>query len=455
MPYTSTDMHHPIKKAGMLANDFSNFRTALPLSSSKASRQGKTLVLCLLAPVFGAVFRKLVPGQPVSIEIGLASLGLILLLFTGLREKGGSYNSVPIILWILFSFVYLLPSLNYEPRIFGLGMVTRILPLFLPWAAAKCLKNTADFQLLCRSFTVFALLHIPIVIWSLIAGVDQLPSILRPLSDYSDLGKGTRAGFGEFVGFMITPSMLANTMLVSIFLSLAGLKIERKSLHKWYYLAIFTGLISMYLSTRRGAMYIGVGGIGLYAMLLSRSKIKTLFGVSIAIYFLLFVDNISRHEGSKDHESRIDHFIAGFETITERIDYYFIDLVLFWFNQYPLGSFLGSVGREARAFGLIDEYSPMVESGGPQLMAETGVLGFILFPAVILTMVFAQLSLKKSGNVRNPILILHTLTILYLMMFYFKEMLCLNTLSVPHLFFFAGFGICHSLMNMRQLGSRL
>ena len=271
------------------------------------------------------------------------------------------------------------------------------------------------------------------------------------MQEYALSGKGIRAGFYECVGFFSTPSTFSGGLLVSLFLALSGYIFDNKKWRYIYLISIASSILLLFLSTRRGAFMLALVGIAVWFVFISKNRFRAMILVILTLFLLGLIDSFSVQEMSRDHETRLGHFASGLELIGIRIERYFIELIIYWARVLPYGSFLGSAGREGRVFGYIDDDTMMVEAGGPQLVAEVGILGLIFFPLMVIHTALSVIKGVKSKSVRQANLILNTFFILYAVMFYSKEMLCLNTLSISHLFFWITPGINQALINCDRI----
>ena len=121
-------------------------------------------------------------------------------------------------------------------------------------------------------------------------------------------------------------------------------------------------------------------------------------------------------------------------------------------NESIYGHFLGSRGPEAAALGYYDPYNRAknipVEVGGAQLAYEMGILGLVLMPIIILTIIRRILKLSKHKMHFRAIVILLTFNILLYIEYFTKSHMVLNTTQMQTYLFWAIPGICASLIEI-------
>ena len=128
-------------------------------SSLHNKKSLRFLILLLLSPVLGVIFRKILPGQSIIIEIGFSAIGLFLMSGYILINYGKKKYNIPLLLslWIVFNIIYLIPGFNIDYRIPITSFVTRIMPLFLPIAAYYCINGIKDYVSICRLFSFISI----------------------------------------------------------------------------------------------------------------------------------------------------------------------------------------------------------------------------------------------------------------------------------------------------------
>jgi hypothetical protein len=172
---------------------------------------------------------------------------------------------------------------------------------------------------------------------------------------------------------------------------------------------------------------------------------KTFIYILLAATVFLLVNSLGAIE-ENFHTSRLD-FVTSVN-LWNRFNDVFLEFWIFWFKEAPFGNYLGFAGPEANALGIRthEAISGNVEVGAAQLMAETGLLGSLGFPLIIISMILAISSRARGTNVEGAVLTLVMFMGSLFALYYMKEISILVGLWVATLTFWATPGICAALI---------
>ena len=423
---------------------------------TKIRKHWRILALCLFGPVVASIARKVMPGQPLALEIaGFVAAPVGLLVAPVLGRRLPSYLRQPLVLWIVFQVVFVILAVPHDWRIGATATATRILPMGMTWVAYACIRELDDVTRVAHWFAVLALILVPSGIYTAIFGHESLPALLQPVQRFEDLhGSSWRGQFPTPSGVFANNGGLAHAMLASTFMLLAGLAASRTKLtsHRraFLWLAVAGALLLIFLAARRTIVIWTAVGVATY-LLSSRQRS---FGMLVAVGLLLVgvyelgdlglaerarIGDRTEILGEMDFQWQLSNAIL-FE-----LDY--------WFDATPLGTFLGSVGPERAAFGLprsLQLARTYVELGCGQMLAETGVAGLLLMP-IIIGYMLAQLMTRATG-MRCAVVVrmLSVFVVVLLLQYYFKGQSALTRVTIAQMLFWAALGIAAAVIDAEE-----
>lgn len=414
---------------------------------------GFAIFVILMVPVIGDLIRKFLPGQPNWLVAGFGTFTMLLVFFWLLKRP--SRLKIPgtfaksLSLWFIFGCAYAIPGAFVDWRILPVTFFFRLLPMFLALFAYRVITSPNDFTFLARFASFIPIILMPIGIISLIAGNEALPDFLQPTEQIRDQGRDFRVGFSMCSTIFSTAPIMANSMSALFFLILASYfmpdKYHKKYDKKLFLLAIIGSLILTFASTRRGDFLLLLSGLT-YSLYLGKKMRVQIFVAAIALFIVLaLLDNQSSAKKEFIYEKRSQFMFSNLEEMNERINGIFIGSMIDWMNERPFGHYLGWAGREAELFAPGSANYRSVETGGAQLIAETGIIGAILMP---LSLIIAWVKIWKKSNkneYKNSIRILVLGAIGLYILFYCKAISALSSLYLAQMFFWMVPGIALAL----------
>jgi hypothetical protein len=215
-------------------------------------------------------------------------------------------------------------------------------------------------------------------------------------------------------------------------------------------------LALVFLSTRRGAFLGALVGFGVYA--LGRQQIPTRLVVAgvVVVGIALVLDQIglvAERWGVNRADLLLDAFDIGYQ-LQFRIGL-FAMIFFQWLIAEPFGTFLGFAGPEGQAIAgrssLFDQYaSQLVEFGGAQLLLETGILGALLMPTIVLILIWQIRRRSRGLRSRPAINQLLLFQVVFFGLYYVKEMSAMTGVSMAQLFFWAVPGLAAALIDAEK-----
>ncbi len=418
-------------------------------------RPYRVLAVCLLAPAGAALLRKIAPGQPTFLEIsGIAAVlagGVWVLLR---RKRLPHWVLIPLLVWAYFQLVYAAFALAVDWRVGVAATVTRIAPMLMAGIAFAAIRNADDFRRAVHWVGVLAVAMVPIGLLVVAFGDDLLPLWLRPIMDLEALRRTERMGVLAVVGVFTTQSVMSMSMLAVTFLALAAAALaeaEGRAPGKWWlFAASATALV--FLSTRRGAFIAAVLGVGAYVITREKVPTKLVLGGTAAVAAGIVAERLGSL-GTRWGVGRGDLLLDALDLTAQvpfRLYEIFGRLFIAWVLDAPFGNYLGFAGPEADALigraRLEDNIVSVFEVGGAQLLAETGILGAILMPLIVVLLIWQMRRQSVGLRCHGAINLLVFYQALFFALYYLKEESVMTGVSMGVLTFWAVPGIAAALI---------
>ncbi len=426
--------------------------------------------ICLLAPAFGGIIRKALPGQPVMID----ALPALLLFAVGThalfsKRKINGKIIGPLAGWALFQCVFAFLSIQEEILVGISAFITRICPMFMAIIAYKYIRNESDLQNAVIVSAVLIMIMLPFGVYASIFGNSGLPRIFAPLDIITSINRDERVGISSFAGVFSSQWLLSISCLGILYLFLTQFFIGKKSIKQFVWLGIVSAssLAIIYFSTRRGAFLAGLVGIGFVLFktcfpLKQKTSKKVRFYIfagtvaTVAIMFFLAksIDKYTpKEDTNRKQYSRSEWVFSEKEiSVSDRLKRFFIPITLQWIEFTPMGNYLGYGGPEIRAFKILGyrEFLGYVEVGSAQLVAEMGIAGVLIMPILIIITIIRISRLAKRSRYKNAIYVQMLFMAIVFTLYYTKESLMLVNVSVGNFYFWAIPGICAAMLKMEK-----
>lgn len=369
-------------------------------------------------------------------------IGFLILHFRPFRAKCLSrWWAEPLLAWVVFQCVYLMLAAFYDIRVVPLAFLTRILPIAMAALAYVTCRGREDFTTLSRMLGLIMLGIVPVALFFLVFGNDRLPALLQPSEAYMETGKMMRQGVEKFAGPFPTPSVLANTCIAVVYFSMAGVTIRRND--PFFWTSALGALLVAYASGRRGAFYLAALAVPISLLTTRKGRGRVVVWAVLAFGALYIADRISVVEDVGTYHTRSDLFLDA--DLGERLQGVFLPFTYHWAKTRPAGTFLGYAGREGAVFRVGVKGTP-VEVGAAQIAAEMGILGLILFPAVLGLLWLRILKRARGTPAWQPVLMLVCFQAAYFVLYFTKELTSMLALSIGQLMFWAVPGLCAGLI---------
>jgi hypothetical protein len=207
-----------------------------------------------------------------------------------------------------------------------------------------------------------------------------------------------------------------------------------------------------YVTTQRAAFYLGLAGIFVHFMIQKGTKkfrvVSTFF---ILIAAIIVTDHYTQKQALYSTYKQRSELMTDMN-LNSRFNIIFIELVLYWMKKTPMGMFLGYSGTESAAFpsSSIPRPDVAVETGAAVAVADTGIIGFLLYFGVVLTISLRILKQAKSGENQNTVYLLMTYFIGFFVIYFMKAYVVMGALSLAQLVFWAVPGICVKLIFLQK-----
>ena len=407
----------------------------------------------LLAPVAFSTVRKLVPGQPSFLEIGgvFAVAGAGVWLLTR-RRMPPQWVTVPLLVWAYFQLVYAALAMQVDWRVGVLSTMTRIMPLLMAAVAYAGIRTLKDFDRIGRWATGVIIVMLPIALLAALFGNEALPEWLRPIEALG--GKTVRGGFPAVAGIFSTQHVMGLSLLAIFFLALSNAAIAesvRRPSTRW--LAAAAGaLLLVYLSTRRAALMAAFVGLVVFVATRRRAAAVIIAVVGLVGVAVLLDQYGSSAEWATGGFDRRTQLILAWD-MRERLVGIFGRLFWLWLQEMPMGTFLGFAGPETTALvgkRLYARTFTSVEVGGAQLLAETGLIGALLLPVVVVVLAGQAFIRSRGLRCHRAITMLVLFQATFFGIYYLKELTAMTGGSLAHLFFWAVPGIAAALIEREK-----
>lgn len=429
------------------------------LSNNRQKLVTFIFVFSLLAPIVFSTIRKLLPSQPRFLEVAASGVVLVSFIYVLLNCKGKKHEMprgifIPILIWVMFQLVYISPSLLHDYHIAAIAFMTRVVPIAMVYIAFCAVTSLHTLDRLRKYTGCLAIILVPFGVRVAISGQTAVPRFLQQNEVMFILGKTARAGIPSFAGPFTTMGVLAMTFLGCTYLHMAMIKYDfQKGKSK---ILLFAGLISsvllIYLSNRRGAFYAILPG---FLCLLFMQKIGTVKKIFIGFCVVLFVglgSLIEKHVEVDKNYTGVGSRSELFQQVdfSYRFNNIFMDLFIGWCNKRPFGSFVGGVGQIGKMYNTPVSQEGIVEVGGAMLVAETGILGAVLFPLICIVIWLKCFKKARKTKYFWPSFFLLLYQFFFFTLFYFKELSAFTSCTFSLLLFWAIPGVIMGLLYTDQ-----
>lgn len=418
------------------------------LEDKKHKKSVQLLLFGIVMQVVAAGVRKYIPGQPNFIEPITSAIVTIYLIKNTKRpfnRRIPKWLSEPILIFVFLEALYMLPSLYVDYRVSALAFFTRILPIGMFVVAYRVTRDTNVYIPSVKFLLWFSCALLPVTILFLIGGNSFLPKLFQPISAYSETGRDFRNGIEMYSAIFPTPSILANTMMVSTYFILSRVPYCKNfKRERLYWFGAISSLFIAYVSGRRGAFYMSMLAFTVAFILKGINKKWVILISVVGAMTFYFTDNMSVPKEVKNAYGSRSELMTDLD-VKNRISNIFFGLTIRWAKVYPFGTFLGFGAREGQMFGVQPEKFA-VDVGAAMLVIETGIFGLLLFPFV-LTILWVRIYRKsvrlQCGSTIKMLLSFH---VAYFVLFYAKEISCLTSPSIAQILFWSTPGICAGLI---------
>ena len=398
--------------------------------------------------------RKLIPGQPAFMEVAGSGVVFVAGIWALLQKRQlPLYLSAPLIIWVCFEVLYVIPSVAYDWRVGAAAAWTRIVPMLMATIAYATIRNWQDIERASLAVCTLAPLHLPVVIIGALFGNKLRPVWLQPIVTFRELGLEVwRGQFWVSSGVFATPTDLSQSALAISFLALAaivGAEKRAQSSWKWWAAVAAAGVI-IYLTARRTLLLWFVVGLAGYFIGRRRLSLGSLAALGLMLAVGLWA-GVRTPTLGQQFQSRTDSLkelsVPEFQS---RLVDVFLKETLYWIDLSPFGNFLGYAGPEARALDLPRKQgiwrSAGVEVGGAYLVSETGIVGLMLMPLIIGILLVQVYRRARGLPCQRQVALLTLFQISVFAHFLLKTGQMFAATSIIHLLFWAVPGMCAALI---------
>lgn len=365
----------------------------------------------------------------------------------------------PLFIWFIFAVLYSIPGIFIDWRIGAAVLILRLLPVYLCLFAYRILKKPEDLLTLIRPLTILPIILLPFGIISLISGNQALPEFLRPIKELKEIHADYRAGFDMCSTVFATAPIMANTISALFYLTFACYTMPGRLLSRndkiIFLISILADLILVFASTRRGDFFLVLAGVILFIYLQKRINLRAfvflLFGLSVM--FFLNNHSASPKSGFKV-DKRSDFMFSNSNEINDRVNGIFIESLIRCAQFTPFGTYYGRVGRESAFAG--DQSSlpeGWIETGGAQLIAETGIIGALLMPLMLIIVWVKLWKRSKNTEYEKSIKFIIFGAAGLFVLYYCKAIAVLSNLYMAQLYFWMAPGIALALCRKQNNSS--
>ena len=417
----------------------------------------RVLGICLVAPAVAALLRKVMPGQPSSFEI----LGVFAVLWGGVwvfrqKRRPPAWLLTTLLIWAYFQLFYAALAIGEDWRIAVVATLVRIAPMLMAPIAFAAVHGVEDLRRASIPAAIVAVAMLPVGIAVAFFGNDALPVFLQPIQELLELGRGKRAGVPGVSGVFSTFAIMAMSMLAVFYLCLTNIALAEEQGRKttnWWLLAT-CALILIYLSTRRGAFMAALIGLAVYAVYRRRLPLRLIIPAAAAVLIVLSIEAYGAFSTWSAGRTELLFRAFSSQQIAVRVFGILVPLLWMWIRLTPWGTYLGFAGPEGGAFASPETVSrfatDIVEVGGAQLLAETGLIGLFLMPAVVVLIMWRLLRASRGLFCRRAVILLVTFQATFFALYYLKELTSMTGVSMAQLFFWASSGIAAALIDREQ-----
>lgn len=429
-----------------------------PTVRTRRPRQLEWLLLtaCLWSPTGLAVVRKLVPNQPpwidesASVVVGCAAL------LAAVRIRLPHYVARPLLVWAVFQLLYAIPALALDARVWATAIGTRVIPMTAVFVGYFAVREPRDLRRVAWSLGVMVLVTLPAAIAVTAYGSNSvLPYWLRPIDAQAavtgDYWKGMHIVL--FAGPFSERTSMGLAMVAAGFLLLAAAGSGVTGPQRWLcWVALGASGALLFLSMNRMLMFsLLIGAAAYIAWRVPRRRraqaaawaalAAAAGGIALSLLSVPMVGPRARAYVDVDVTVRLRDVLA-----LEAVE---------WVQMRPLGSYLGSGGREARVFGYATPHplefhyvtrGETRETGAALLATDMGLGGMVLMPVAMLWPVVALYRRSRRTALRLAIDILLLYQVLFLFYFITKAATALTTASVAAILFWSVPGVCAGLL---------
>lgn len=386
----------------------------------------KLMAIALIGPAAAGVLRKLIPTQPVQIEALPIALVLFLIFFglvkIGKNRVGMAYGLI--VSWIALVSIYAVPAFAVDGM---LGTQALLLGAGTPMLGLAFLAfhRPGDSVRLVKAAKLFVFviaLQFPVGLVMLVLGNDALPAVFRANAIEMLAGKEFRIGQATLAGYFTTAPVNSIASLCAF--GFASALVLRATRPKELLVQIAAALMILgviWMTARRGALFSGLFiGFVLLAIEIRIHRGRLIFGLFAASPFVMFLllfiwDRIN----DIIFGDRMVLLTEGQLDLGERMNSVFLKFVYAWIELAPFGNFTGYASGVGKAFDVRD-LSLAAEVGAAMIVAETGVVGLLLFIIVFICLQFEMI--RRVARSRqywcSPLIALH---LVLFVLFFFKE----------------------------------
>lgn len=378
----------------------------------------------------------------------LPTLVVALFAFWALAQRRRLPAEVGLVLlaWAFVQLIYAVLAASVDWRLSLVTVMTRVTPMMLSLIAFTSIQTTADFRRFAFWVSLPALLMLPVGMVTVMLGVDALPNWLRAIDSLAESGRELRAGLPAVAGFFTTQWIMSLSMLAITYLSFSILALEHSQKYRvFWWVVAFSSISLVYLSTRRGAFLAAILALVVYMLVRKRPSLQLVTTLVSIMILVLVVDNYGV-ASSSDYGTR-SAFVLDLD-FSNRFSSVFLRYTEYWLRTAPLGTYLGYAGAEGRAFGVgfITSGMTFLEVGGAQLAAEMGLLGIVLMPLTIISMILWIFRISRPTPYGPSITLLLMYQVALFILYFTKELLAISNVSMAQFMFWAIPGIAVSLV---------
>ncbi|MBN1946995.1 MAG: oligosaccharide repeat unit polymerase [Bradymonadales bacterium] len=412
---------------------------------------------CLLSPALFSIVRKLLPGQPVYLEVGssvvVLAVAVMLLLFYR-APRLPVYLRTPLLLWAALHILYAVFSIGVDYRVGLTASMVRIVPILMVPIAYKSLKSINSLSRLSAVLGILAVLLLPAAVLVALGGPEVVPQFLRPIERFIEIGREHRSGIPTVSAIFSTNAVLSMSAMALYYLSNMSLSLDEQMggrKHNRWLVFLFSSVALVFLSVRRGAFYMCVVGLFYYLVRVRRTSAKTRVQLILVIIVLAVGVSYLDTRGHIIGKETRGEFVLNLD-LRNRVEDVFFGSFSHWLTHKPLGSYLGYGGPERVAFiGEREDRSVRIEVGAAQLAVEMGAIGAFGFLILIGTLVFRIHRRARNTRFHGAVSMLLAFQVAFSFLYYTKEASAMNGVSMAQLLFWASFGMCARLIEWSQL----